>query len=125
MPVSCVRTIVLLAALTLAAAQARAQDATAGEKVFKANCSICHSPQQGRNLVGPSLFSVVDRHSGEIAGFHYSDANKNSGITWTVATLDRYIAGPREVVPGTKMTFPGLKDPKQRADLIAYLGTLH
>jgi cytochrome c len=122
---SCVRFVVLSAALTLVAAQARAQDAAAGEKVFKANCSICHSAQPGRNMVGPSLFSVVDRHSGEIPGFHYSDANKNSGITWTVATLDRYIAGPREVVPGTKMTFPGLKDQKQRADLIAYLATLH
>jgi cytochrome c len=122
---SCVPFIVLGAAFTLVAAQARAQDAAAGEKVFKANCSICHSAQPGRNMVGPSLFSVVDRHSGEIPGFHYSDANKNSGITWTVATLDRYIAGPREVVPGTKMTFPGLKDQKQRADLIAYLATLH
>jgi len=76
-------------------------------------------------LVGPSLFSVVNRHSGEIANFHYSDANKNSGLVWNAATLDRYLAGPREVVPGTKMTFSGLKDPQQRADVIAYLATLH
>ncbi len=104
---------------------ALAQDAAAGEKVFKANCSVCHSPQPGRNLVGPSLFSVVNRHSGVIPGFHYSDANKNSGLTWTVATLDSYIAAPRQIVPGTRMTFPGLKNAQQRADLIAYLATLH
>jgi cytochrome c len=107
------------------AVPAHAQDAAAGEKVFKANCGICHSPQPGRNMIGPSLFSVVNRHSGEIPGFHYSDANRNSGLTWNVATLDRYLAGPRELVPGTKMTFPGLKDAQQRTDLIAYLATLH
>ncbi len=103
----------------------QAQDATSGEKLFVRNCSICHSPKPGKNLVGPSLFSVINRHSGQVAGFHYSDANRNSGLTWNVATLDRYLTAPRELVPGTKMTFPGLKDPKQRADVIAYLGTLH
>jgi cytochrome c len=118
--------VVLASVITLVvAAQAKAQDAAAGEKVFKNNCGICHSPQPGRNMIGPSLFSVVDRHSGQIPGFHYSDANLNSGLTWNVTTLDRYLAGPRELVPGTKMTFPGLKDAKQRADLIAYLATLH
>ena len=117
---------VLASAIALVVAvPVRAQDAAAGEKVFKNNCGICHSPQPGRNLIGPSLFSVVDRHSGQMPGFHYSDANLNSGLTWNVTTLDRYIAGPRELVPGTKMTFPGLKDAKQRADLIAYLTTLH
>ena len=103
---------------------AQAQDVSAGERLFSRDCSICHSPKPGQNLVGPSLFSVVDRHSGQIAGFRYSDANRNSGLTWNIATLDRYLSAPREVVPGTKMTFPGLKDPKQRADVIAYLSTL-
>ena len=118
---------VLLAGVitTGVAAHARAQDAAAGEKVFKANCGICHSAQPGRNLIGPSLFSVVGRHSGQIPDFHYSDANKNSGIVWTVSELDRYLTAPRELVPGTKMTFPGLKDAQKRADLIAYLATLH
>ncbi len=126
MPRFWIRAAVLASAIMLApAARAHAQDAAAGEKVFKADCGICHSAQPGRNLVGPSLFSVVNRRSGQIPGFHYSDANKKSGLTWNVATLDRYLAGPRELVPGTKMTFPGLKDPKQRADLIAYLATLH
>ena len=106
-------------------AQAQAEDAANGERLFKANCSICHSPQPGRNLIGPSLFNVVNRHSGEIANFHYSDANRQSGLVWNITTLDRYLTAPRELVPGTKMTFPGLKDTKQRADLIAYLATLH
>lgn len=116
--------MMLAIASIFAAARAKAQDATAGERVFKLNCSICHSVQPGRNVVGPSLFAVVNRHSGQVQNFHYSDANKNSGLTWNVATLDRYLAGPRDLVPGTKMTFPGLRDARQRADLIAYLGTL-
>jgi cytochrome c len=102
----------------------QAQDAIAGEKLFRIDCSICHSPQPGRNLVGPSLFNVVNRHSGEVPNFHYSEANRNSGLTWTVSTLDRYLTAPRDLVPGTKMAFPGLKDAKQRADVIAYLKTL-
>jgi cytochrome c len=117
--------MVLATVASVVATQARAQDAAAGEKVFKANCTICHSPRPGKNLIGPSLFSVVDRHSGMVAGFHYSDANRNSGLTWNVATLDRYLTSPKAVVPGTLMTFPGLKDSNQRADLIAYLATLH
>jgi cytochrome c len=59
-----------------------------------------------------------------VPGFHYSDANGNSGITWTVNELDTYLTSPRQVVPGTLMTFPGLKNAKQRGDLIAYLATL-
>jgi cytochrome c len=106
------------------APRTEAQDATVGERVFRTNCAICHSARPGQNMVGPTLFNVVNRHSGEVPGFHYSDANRKSGLTWNSATLDRYLAGPRDLVPGTKMTFPGLKDPKQRTDLIAYLETL-
>jgi cytochrome c len=106
-------------------AKAGAQDAATGERVFKSQCSICHSVQPGRNIIGPSLYSVVGRHSGTIPGFHYSAANRASGLVWDPGTLDRYLAAPRQVVPGTLMTYPGLKDPHQRADLIAYLATLH
>jgi cytochrome c2 len=103
----------------------RAQDVQDGKRVFLANCSICHTVQPDRNLVGPTLFGVVNRHAGEIPGFHYSMANRQSGLTWDPQTLDRYLAAPRKVVPGTLMTFPGLKDPEKRADVIAFLGTLH
>jgi len=97
-------------------------DPAAGEKVF-ANCVSCHSVEAGVNKVGPTLHGVVGRHSGEIADFNYSDANKNSGITWTPDELFVYLADPQAKIPGTKMIFPGIKDPQQRADLIAYLQT--
>lgn len=100
------------------------QDAAAGQELFRSQCSICHSPQPGRNIIGPSLFGVVGRHSGHIPSFHYSSANLLSGLTWDPATLDRYLTSPQQVVPGTLMTFPGLKNPQQRADVIAYLATL-
>ena len=116
---------ILLAIALITAGPVHAQDAVAGQKVFNTNCSICHSVLPGRNLVGPSLFGVVSRPSGHVPGFHYSDANRNSGLTWDVATLDHYLTAPRQLVPGTRMTFPGVKDPEQRADLIAYLATLH
>ena len=117
----CVAGVVAL----LSAVPAQAQDAAAGEKVFKANCSICHSVQPGRNLVGPSLFGVVSRPSGQVTGYHYSDANRKSGLTWDVATLDHYLTAPSQLVPGTRMTFPGVKNLQQRADLIAYVATVH
>jgi cytochrome c len=104
---------------------ATAQDAAAGAVVFKSQCSICHSVVQGRNMVGPSLFDIVGRQAGKIPGFHYSPANRDSGLTWDAATLDRYLTGPSTVVPHTIMTYAGLKDAKKRADLIAYLSTLH
>jgi cytochrome c len=104
---------------------ARAADATAGAAVFKSQCSICHSVQAGRNQVGPSLAGIVGRKAGTVPGFHYSPANKDSGLTWDEATLDRYLTSPKDVVPHTIMTYSGLKDAGKRADLIAYLATLH
>ncbi len=104
---------------------ARAQDAAAGGAVFRAQCGICHSPQAGRNMVGPSLFGVVGSQAGQEPGFHYSPAKKASDLTWNAATLDRYLTSPRDVVPKTIMTYAGLKDATKRADVIAYLATLH
>jgi cytochrome c len=105
--------------------RAIAQDATAGAAVLKSQCGICHSVHAGRNMTGPALFDVVGRPAGKVAGFHYSPANRDSGLTWDVATLDRYLTSPGTIVPHTTMTYPGLKDAKKRADLIAYLATLH
>jgi len=116
---------VVVAGAALGFTSAYAQDAQSGARLFKADCSICHTVQPDRNLVGPSLFGVVNRPAGSIRGFHYSNANRSSGLVWDPATLDRYLNAPRQVVPGTLMTFPGLKDPKQRSDVIAYLQTLH
>jgi cytochrome c len=103
----------------------RAADADAGQAVFKSQCSICHSPLADKNMVGPSLFGLIGRKSGSVAGFHYSAANKAADIAWNADILDKYLTAPRDVVPGTIMTYAGLKDAAKRADLIAYLETLH
>ena len=95
-------------------------DAAAGEKVFAA-CRTCHVFDEGVNRVGPSLHKIVGRKAGSVAGFSYSDANKNSGITWTPDVLFDYLKDPKAYVPGTKMAFPGVKDDQKRADLVAYL----
>jgi cytochrome c2 len=104
--------------------QVQAADPAAGKSVFGSVCSICHSAQPGKNGIGPSLFDVVSRKTGSVPGFHYSPANQNSNLTWDSATLDKYLQSPRTVIPGTIMTYAGLKDDTKRADLIAYLATL-
>lgn len=105
----------------LAAGSAVANESPDGAKVFDRNCSVCHSINPGENIVGPSLAGVVGRKAGQVDGYDYSEANRKSGLTWDVATLDTYLASPRGLVPGTKMSFPGLKDPADRAAVITYL----
>ncbi|MFN3862787.1 MAG: c-type cytochrome [Erythrobacter sp.] len=95
-------------------------DPAAGEKVF-ALCRSCHVLDEGVNRVGPSLHKVVGRKSGSVPGFAYSDANKNSGVTWTTDVLFKYLEDPKGFMPGTKMAFPGIKDAQDRANLVAYL----
>jgi cytochrome c2 len=120
------KTVLLIASVAIGAAgSARAQNAAAGKAVFASNCSICHSVQPGRNMTGPSLFGVVGRRAGQAPHFHYSAANEKSSLTWNAATLDQYLASPATVVPGTTMSYQGLKDSGKRGDLIAYLSTLH
>nr|WP_310523218.1 cytochrome c family protein [Polymorphobacter sp.] len=97
-------------------------DATKGEKVF-AQCKTCHVAEKGVNRVGPSLWAVVDRKSGSIEGFKYSPANKNSGLVWTADQLFTYLEAPQKTIPGTYMAFAGLKNPQDRADVIAFLKT--
>ena len=96
-------------------------DAAKGEKAFIA-CKVCHAPD--KNMIGPMLKGIVGRAAGTVAGYTYSAANKNSGITWSQEKLFQYLEKPQRVVPGTKMTYPGMTDPQQRADTIAYLATL-
>jgi cytochrome c len=108
-------------AFAVSAGPAAAQDAAAGEKVF-AKCKICHQiGENAKNLVGPALNGVVGRPAGTYPGYNYSDANKNSGLTWDEATLKIYLKNPREKVPGTKMVFPGLSSDEDIANVIAYL----
>lgn len=95
-------------------------DAAKGATDFT-TCKTCHAIEAGVNKIGPSLHGVVGRKSGSIAGFTYSAANKNSGITWTPEKLFQYLESPQRIVPGTKMGFAGWTDPQKRADVIAYL----
>ena len=90
-------------------------------KVVFLQCKTCHVRDEGVNRIGPSLAGIVGRKAGTIAGFSYTDANKNSGITWTPEKLFQYLENPQRVVPGTKMAFAGLPKPQDRADVIAYL----
>lgn len=95
-------------------------DAAKGETVF-VTCKTCHAVEAGVNKIGPSLAGIIGRKAGTIAGYSYTPANKNSGITWTPEKMFQYLENPQRVVPGTKMAFAGLSDPQKRADVIAYL----
>ncbi len=111
--------LALAACLALGAAKASAEgDPLKGEQVYH-RCQGCHSID--RNRVGPMHKGLFGRPVGSVPGFAYSDAMKNSGIVWSEETLDQFLQGPRKMVPGTKMTYAGVADPQDRANLIAYL----
>ncbi|HYV86999.1 MAG TPA: cytochrome c family protein [Candidatus Polarisedimenticolia bacterium] len=107
--------ILSLSAISLACADG---DLAKGEQIYH-RCQGCHSID--RNRVGPMHKGLFGRTAGTAPGFNYSDAMKNSGIVWSEQTLDQFLQGPRKMVPGTKMTYAGVPDPQERADLIAYL----
>lgn len=115
-----IRAVLAAGALLALAAGACAGDidAVRGEQVY-ARCMACHALAFDR--VGPRHCGLFGRLAGSVPGFAYSPAMKNSGITWNDKTLDRFLAKPLAVVPGTAMTYDGLPDPGDRADLIAYL----
>ena len=116
--------LVAIAVLVSIAHAASAADEAPGEKVFKTQCRACHSPVAGKNMIGPTLFGVVGRKAASLDNYNYSEAMKNFDGTWDPQTLDTYLTDPRVTVPNTKMIFPGLKDEKERQDVIAYLETL-
>jgi cytochrome c len=105
-----------------AASAARGQDAERGKEVFL-KCVACH-PLDSKNSLGPNLRGVLGRKAGSVEGFRYSRAMKNADIVWDEKTLDAFLDDPQKVVPGTTMPFSGIPDPRERADLIAYLATL-
>ena len=115
-------TLAIVALISAAMAHtAQAQDVAAGEQSFR-KCLPCHAVgEEAKNKVGPELNGLDGRHSGSAPGYSYSDANKNSGLVWSEATLDTYLADPAKLVPGNKMLFGGLADAQTRADVIAYL----
>jgi cytochrome c len=117
------KSVVVLAALALGATigMANAQDLAAGEQSFR-KCSPCHSVgEDARNKVGPELNGLDGRKSGTAAEYSYSEANKNSGITWGADTFKDYIQNPMAKIPGTKMAFAGIKNETEITNLWAYL----
>jgi len=107
--------------IVAAAGGALAQDLAAGENSFK-KCLPCHSVgEDAKNKVGPVLNGLDGRKSGTIEGYNYTEANKNSGITWDDAQFREYIQDPRAKIKGTKMVFAGIKSENEITSLWAYL----
>jgi len=121
------RTLILAASLIAASATAApAQDSAKGDpakgEISFHKCLPCHSiGDDAQNKIGPVLNGLDGRKAGTVANFSYSDANKNSGITWDEANFKEYIKDPREKVPGTKMIFAGIKNEQEINDLWAYV----
>jgi cytochrome c len=122
MSTSLLRCLLAATPLALAFPGAHAQDAAAGGMAFQ-QCADCHSPG-ANDGVGPGLKGVFGRRAGTKDGFIYSPALAKARIVWDAAALDAFLADPKAAAPGTTMTWPGDADPKERADLIAYLRTL-
>ncbi len=106
------------------AAPAAAVAASDAKPAAYAQCAACHSVEPGKHGIGPSLHGVYGTKAGDIPGYAFSDKLKASGLTWDDATLDKWLAGPMKLVPGTKMTYAGMSDPAKRAEIIAFLKTL-
>ncbi|MBO9576844.1 MAG: cytochrome c family protein [Sphingobium sp.] len=124
--------LAIAAGLAFAApAQAQAGKAKAGKTQVKGDpvhgavvfnqCKACHSLDAGKNGVGPTLKGIVGTKAAEVPGYSFSPAMKKSGLTWTPQALSEYLTAPMKKVPGTKMPFGGLANPKDRDDVIAYL----
>jgi cytochrome c len=115
------RVIVPLLIAASVPAPAFSADPVSGEKVFK-RCFVCHTVgEDAKPGVGPVLNGLLGRKAGTYPGFKYTEANKNSGLVWDEATLANYLKNPRAAIPGTSMTFPGIKKDEEIEDLIAYL----
>jgi cytochrome c len=114
--------LALFASLGFAHVAMAEGDAAAGEKIFATKCKVCHQiGPNAKNFVGPSLNGVIGRKTGSEEGYSYTDANKNSGLTWDEVTFKEYITDPKAKIPGTKMIFAGLPKESDRDNLFAYL----
>lgn len=118
---SFIKVVGLTAALVAFGSPAMADgDAAAGEKVFN-KCKACHTLEEGKNKVGPSLHGVIGRAAGAVDGFKYSSAMAESGLTWDDETLAKFLAKPKDLIDKTKMSFAGLKKEEDIENVIAYI----
>jgi len=114
-------TTLIVIASAAASSAAPAQDVAAGKTSFN-KCLACHAVGEGaKNKVGPVLNGLNGRKSGTVEGYSYTEANKNSGITWDEASFKDYIKDPKAKIPGTKMVFAGIKNEQEASDLWAFL----
>jgi cytochrome c len=111
--------IAIAASMSVVAVAAPVGNAKRGADIYT-RCQACHALDYNRT--GPKHCGVVGRKSASVAGFDYSPAMKRAQLTWDAKTLDRFLANPPKVVPGTTMTYAGVPDAQERADLVAYLG---
>ncbi|HEY4371183.1 MAG TPA: cytochrome c family protein [Burkholderiales bacterium] len=112
------RLLLIIAAVLCCTAAHAAPDAARGEQIY-VRCLACHALASDR--VGPRHCGLFGRKAGSVPGFNYSPAMKKSGIVWNEKTLDKFLQSPLKMVPGTAMTYDGVTDAGERADLIAYL----
>src|SRR6266566_9348003 len=113
--------IVVIMLVLVSPTLAETGDAARGERMYRA-CAPCHALEPNRNMTGPSLAEIWNRTAGSLSSFpRYSPALKSSGIVWNDDTLDTWIKDPQHFIPGNVMTFPDMKDARQRADLLAFL----
>src|SRR6516165_7170515 len=112
-----------LVAIMMTGPAVAGEDVGAGQEIYQAQCSACHSNQPGLNGIGPSLAGVAGRKAGSLPGFHFTPALQASGLTWTADNFIQFLADPSKLVPGTAMTVM-VPDATGRANLFAYLATL-
>ena len=112
--------VIVIFSIAIAIDIANAANPVNGKKVFK-KCVACHSLQEGKNKIGPSLYNLLDRKAGLVEGYKYSKAMKNSGVVWNEESLDEFLTKPRKFIPKTKMSFRGIKNKSLRDDLISFL----
>jgi cytochrome c len=114
--------VLVATALAASSGSSLAQDATAGEQVFRRVCMPCHDiGTEAKVKLGPPLNAIDGRKAGTFEGYNYSEANKSSGISWNESDFTSYIRAPMQSMPGTRMAFVGLKNDKDITDLWAYL----
>lgn len=119
------RLLLALVALLAAPALTHAADAKHGGEVYAEACADCHSVKEGKAKKGPSMFGIIGRQAGSVADFNYSDAMRQSKLSWTPDQLGAFLKAPKQKVPGTKMKLDGDLTDAEIADLLAYLGSLH